>query len=1500
MTNIVIDRKPYCPDIYFENEKYKISDVLSERKINSGQNIFIVNIDSLDNQSQYSDPLYMIYGVFSNLSNNNDNSTENTTTTNTTNTTNITNVTDSNIFPPFYFYKYDPEFIIKRTLLKTSIDPSINSLLKNIGYDTDQINETNFIYSEISCYDSISLVYRPTIFIYFTYNNFQENTFNYNNFKSNLYYKTDFWNILIYPFIQTIPSFCSYIPLYTYHFKFNSKNLIPTLNFDDTENVEFYNKLDFKYFQDERFNKHKINHLSLIKNYSKYMENSSIFINNQVTSENILISLNEISKMSSPVAENEPYNVNSIEELFNMNYCKKNKIYSSSDKKYSMSFDAKSNYSSLIKNKNINKYFPFNIDISHNNSIDEFYKNYIINGFISITDQTILGDQIFIINQYLRRTYLIINPYIIDSDYLLDSVNFEIISLNENQNNFQILNQTDQTNICDKGYIFGLVNINFSNTFYFNYYKIIYSFKDYQNTTEDNIFTYEIILKIAFFNSSNLTIQNLNKTSTSNDLAITSFNEISQTFSLMPCISNNSKNNFFQNNIYFDFKNIKFYNFILNYDKLTNYKYSNNIISTYHFYTIIPNIKNYFFNIKTGRINNFISSVINLDIYFESLYYYQNKNFLDFSFVYDDKIDKLLIREFTVLNNFSSNLCSEKFENLLRIPKGKYIVLRYTNINPTYKITESSQENNIYVKNVNNIKNFLDNDFSLFIKIPENYQPNSFLTHIYLVVNFYDGTPYLYDQCYDTYSTCNDNLTSSTNQSEDTIDSDIIYNKFYLGYELFNFSYNTSILTNLKLFKNLFYGKYMNMNTLNIIMPFYKIYNEKTSLIIDIDNTLLNIHNDLNIQNIINYDCERFLFDNCILAEYEILFYNSQYTITTTYLNEVNNINNSNQDDNNTTTSTIFSNYNEYYHKKHLKFIMNPYEMAKFYYDSKIEIYKLNLNQKRLGFIFNTSKIIKYLEKCKNLLQLIIYNKILKNENIQQYLDYLKNNIKIVINYTTFNYNLNITYSVISSIILNTFYETYLVNDTTTLENFNFLLKEIQFAISYEIDKIKLVKDEIFQYLNENKCSKLFDIIFFEDIKKFISQSLEAINKNNDFIDKLENNIQNFINLISDQDILSQGFINISRDGFHDVNNLFYVYEDCVLELITNQENNIKKCDQNYIFNIKEYLKLNFNLFYKNDPLINELNNFFNSDNNILEIIVSFINCFECFIRNNEGTIFKDVLENVISILQPLTIETKNLISNIQSMNDTNYDMNDTTYTDLENLNAQYIVVVKLFRELVNFLEIIKDVLGNDSFNCFYGYYNCILVSVEEYIYFKQIKTTIFKNRFTQTENKLIKIIELLGTGYFLINVVFNIVQKAIKIYIKENFIVSIAEIIQEIVNELSQNEIFNDLINIIQQDLSSKIDSVYNNLVETLGNETYDQILLITKISNELCVPIIFNILQDYLKLNEIYNLVENSQIEFENKFLILNRRVQEIINYNYLNNPYVYVNIENVNITS
>ena len=87
---------------------------------------------------------------------------------------------------------------------------------------------------------------------------------------------------------------------------------------------------------------------------------------------------------------------------------------------------------------------------------------------------------------------------------------------------------------------------------------------------------------------------------------------------------------------------------------------------------------------------------------------------------------------------------------------------------------------------------------------------------------------------------------------------------------------------------------------------------------------------------------------------------------------------------------------------------------------------------------------------------------------------------------------------------------------------------------------------------------------------------------------------------------------------------------------------------------------------------------------------------------------------------------------------------------------------------------------------------------------------------------------------------------------------------------------------------------------METLGNETYDQILLITKISNELCVPIIFNILQDYLKLNEIYNLVENSQIEFENKFLILNRRVQEIINYNYLNNPYVYVNIENVNITS
>ena len=331
MTEIVIDTKPYCPDIFFENNSYKINNVVSNEKINASSNIFIVNINNTN--SIYSDPEYMLYGNYESLIQDGS----------------ITNKDElsGTYFSPSYFFKMETSQKIIVVLESNELSDKYKNLLKNIGYLTDNDEISSFIYKELIVFDSVSKSKRNVIFIYFVYAKFgsDEQVFSFNDFNSTIFYEHENKNVIIYPFINDPPNFCVQDAFFNYHFKDNFKNVVRLIDFDDRENISFDKKIDFKYFENKKIK----TKLSSLANYSYYMKNNAVFLEKQLDSNKILISLNEIGKIYN---KKESQNNNSISTLINKNYVNKYSSYSSSNNKYLMSFDAKTNYSNKLKNKN--------------------------------------------------------------------------------------------------------------------------------------------------------------------------------------------------------------------------------------------------------------------------------------------------------------------------------------------------------------------------------------------------------------------------------------------------------------------------------------------------------------------------------------------------------------------------------------------------------------------------------------------------------------------------------------------------------------------------------------------------------------------------------------------------------------------------------------------------------------------------------------------------------------------------------------------------------------------------------------------------------------------------------------------------------------------------------------------------------------------------------------------------------------------------------------------
>lgn len=1444
MTSVIIDNKPYTPDIFFENDTTKTNDIVNDNFIKSSSTIFIVNnidyqITNLEGETYnlYSSLLYILYGIYPEVQN-------------------------TDLYPSLYFFKKDNMRDININQSSDILTDYLENLLKDINYINPNKTVSNFSYKNINIYDSVSKQERNIIFIYFNYSEYTSEYINYDDFKSTVYYENNNWNVFIYPFTGYIgkpPTSYLYNPIFNYKYNFNNTNIIQTLNFDDREDIPFIKKIDFKYFENEEFKKKLDYKSSLLLGYSHYMTNNNIFLNKNINSENMLVSLNEIGNLQ--YNELEHQKENSISDLINRNYVSKYKSYSLSNNKYLMSFDAKTNYSEKLKNTVLNKYSQYNYEIGINNSIYEFSRTYQVNGFIDISEGNLSNfEEIFIINQYLRRLYLIINPYIIDSNYLENYTNFEI-NYKESQNKINIINSGEL-----KGFIQYPSKINFSNTLYLNYYTINFNFQDYlksinnDNSTDNYDYTNTIILKIFYYNSQNILIKNLNKTTISDDLATIFFEQISKKYSICPSLFNFSKLGFYENNLINNYNDIKYYNFSLNYDNQTKYIFENNLISFYNFYWSIPNITTTFLNTKIQKINNFIENIISLNDNFNSLLTKNLTNSLLLSFVIDKTIEEELISEITIQNNYV-DFCGKKFQNLNVIPDGKYIVFKYTNFFPIHKIntcdndnSTCQQENDIYVSNINSTEKFINNEFSLFIKIPSRYSIKSSETTIYLVMNYYKGNPYLYE---------------------------IEQDKFvYLGFELFNYYYHNTSSISLKYIKNMFQTNYTKMNTFNIIMPFYKYYEEKNNINYDIDNTFFELHNPLNIDKIIKYDNGRFL--NNVLKNniYNIVLEEGNYQIFID--NDI-----------------IYSGYNKnYIQKKTIIKNIFQYDLATIIYNNNLIKNNLETNYKRILFISYTIKIIQLLKKCYYYLLLLKINKILGSIDNKNYIDYIINNIKIVLNYTSFNYNLNITNSVTSSQVLNIFNEISNINKTYNLAMINSLENNILFTITYENEKFEIVLKEIYNFIYENeKINSFYDNYYFLIIRKEMNDIIKNIEKNKYFYDNFETEINNFTNKISENDIEIIGIVDINRDGLDKTENYHKVYLDIENIIQKNMLTETPFCENNYSHYIKEYFKTYFNIIFQQTSQINNIYNLFPSTNITLYIQL-FIECFEKFIQISGDQILIENIKQVIEYLKQISNSFIIMNNIIYDVVEENYNISGT-YENTDILNQQAIIVFNIINSLLNYLNIIVEVLENNSFNCFYGYIQCINNSILEYIETTNIRKSLIENFYIQTENKLIRILQILEDDFLTFYFFMNIILKVIQIYIKGNITKTLLEYLQETIQLFNEqtNGKFQQIFDSLSLQLETKID-LYKELIDTLGNYTNDNIFYITLVNKYFCKTDILNINPPIINIKNTIDASENDFDDFYNNFINNETTIKDILNYNYITNKYKKINITNTNL--
>ena len=1486
------DLRPYLPDVYIKNEIYSSSDSINNNtNISINSSIFIFNINKPLN-NPINNPEYLLFGIKQ-------------------------DGIDYD-FPSLNFFYYNK--LINQSQPYNSSLPihelnnNLRILLSKIGYDIIQIDANQFEYRELVINDSISNSKIQVIYMYFNFLLYPEAKINYNNYGSTVYYNDKYWNIIIYPYLlNDVPLIQSNV---SYDYSLNkldqsNDKVIETIDFDNRETIKYYEKIDYKKFENLSYTMNNSSNLQTLKSYSNNINNYHDYISNQSNKKIIYFNLNEISKLYYSSIEYNDKNSNTYSQIYlNNKHINNNKCYSNNVNKYSYSFDDKISNLNFIENVNKN-YSCYNYNTVSNSTLYQQFINYYVNSYYDYYNfLTENQNSLIELNMSLYKIFVYINPKIINKSYLLNYINTRITPLFKDSNILQFGNGDKKLQL----FIFN--SIKPTELYYINKFKIEFEFINDLNVN----FTYIIILGIVFYNSSKINILNYDKTIISNDLTFINYTIIENSISLSPTIFNpNDKLPIYEKMTNINLIDIQKYMYMLNFNFLSKYTNQNNFIQFTNFYSLIPNLEInlktlsgiYYKNIintKMLKINNFIKNFLNIDNNFNNfrLTSSVNKSYLNYSILYDENIvnksndnkcntdcycnydykntdcdnaNELIINDInTYIEYFTyfpkidveyvdnPNYSGKYYENFIfngnndtfvNLPSGKYIKFNYINYSAIYPVIKDEN----FVKSIKNIFNIVNYNFSLLIKIPYNINqddnfycsnPKYFWTNQY-AANIGGNISEIYLILTDQY---NNPITFKGEFDECTKkENGLIYAIKLFG----NFNYVSKNL-NLRIVMNLYFNKYINFTQLIFLNESYEVYNDNNDLEWNINESFLKLHNLKNLKEILAYDFKR--FKNCY---------------------------------NETNIKNQFDNFN--------------YNTLENLHNNKVQLNNLRYDIKTLIYISNLFKTTTLIKKIYNYLEIIKTNIMMEIYNNDLLIEIIKYNTVIISDLYNINYYLQICGGTFATNVYEIITKINLIDINNSLEFINNYQSGCIFTINYSTTKLnyllnlfgeKLKNSENLYY---NLYSQIYNLVSFELINNFIS--LEIFYDIDNFILNTSLNIfENYtkLNLEKKNLLLSQieaylKILTLNLTKIDELLNLANLMGDNLINDFLPANLNLNVVKNTYVYNTECYVNCTnipvFNIVnFLNDTIMiinhskNEINNP-NSYKNYLRAIDQGILIY----IDNTIEYFKNIINKIVNIYK---YEKK--ISGMDNIN---------IYDPVE-IGKFYILLTEFNLNFNSFFNILND----NQINIFIEYlhlyksFNNLFNSCQEYLLFVRIWNDFMNNNFTIFTNTFVNedLYKIVKTDTF-----YDFLNKTVTNFynlIIEKNPSSLILYLDKILNTVNTN--FNNQFKIY---VITEIDLMINVLKEEINTGIkptipiimygsyyiipYEDLLLF----KENFLPASFNFFKNLLStinsIDEINTTIFNT---FYNDPEV-NTVYVNALGYTYLSTPFKYININNIN---
>lgn len=1453
------DLRPYLPDLNIKTNIYNTLDSVNNNlNINVNLTIFIFNINRPIN-SIYNDPNYLLFGI-----------------------KNPQYLNDYE-FPSLNFFSSNENLSndysnYRVEYISNKLTNESRQLLNSIGYDLSNIDDKNLTFQILVLKENITSIEHTILYFYFNFKIYKlgQDIINYNNYENITYYNNKNNNVLIYPFLNN--EFNKYkqslIKKYIYERVevFNSSKSIKNINFDNREIIKYYEKIDYKYFENKEFTMDEKTNIETLKNYTFNIKNYVQYINNDSNKNDqvINISLNEISKM---FFYSTDYNSNNektytLVKLNNL-HLNNNNIFSNQNNRYSYTMDKKiANINRGDQNsKNYSMYY-YNTNIFES-SLYQQILNYHLNFYYNISDANSIN-QMSKLNKLLYKIFLLINPKIIDLNYLINNVSTKIQELFEDSNNLQFSNDVEKLEL----YILG--NIKQTKIYYINKYKIEIEFID---NLSKKTFVYIIILNISFYNNSFFYIENLDETSNT-PLAYVNYTVIEESISLLPSIYiiqnenylNKSDGKIFFYNTMNSFTNdstTKNYYWNINYSGKDALKQSSDFISVFNFYDIIPNMianlktingkyYNNVINILKTKINNYINNFINVENNYSSYTHYINniKKYINFTTLYD----KTIITDHTNVKyieyyeyfpkisneflNISKNYIGKYSQILIYpynkenissfeiLPSGKYIKFNYINYSSLHYPSVEIEEFVKSIKTINSISNYY---FSLFIKLPYNINQDD---EFYCLYN-----EYLINSTYSMGigGCCTSFYLVLTDQNSNPYNfySNEEFNGIIFGIKLYN--YNNFISKNLKLqlIPNLYMTQYMNLNEFIIMMENFSDYSDSNNVLWDINKTFLKTHNFDSLKEIILFDYKRF---------------NSQENI-----------------------EKIKINYDKF-----------NYKILQIIADNKIQLNYLRYDIKILIYLSNLFKIIKLIQKIYSYFEIIKVNIMLGKFNNNNYLiGIIRYNCLEISNLFQINYNFLITSGNFETKIYENISKMCEITDNITLEKIDSFQTYCIYILNYSINKIPSLTELI--NFNVSETNNLYHNLYYKIFKQIIIENInfligeEIIYDIDNFISNVSIEVFNGFNKFNsfEKQLLLKQINAFLKSLIFNTTKIYELYNLAKLMGFEEIDGIIKNT---YIYNTNCYTS-NTNIpkfkiidfLHNTIELINKLSNpLLNPE---FELYQKSINQGIITFANNTIDYFKLIIEKIIQIYDKIIdIYDRTQISNFYNL----LKLFEDNYKGFFNILFQnkidkfyeYAILIELFNNLFySCEEFLLYVCLRNTFINEITLFESENIFIDEDLY-KIIKNNIFYDFTIKTIENIDNLVISKDPKLTIIYLekIKSKFEMKVKTYVNQQTI----NIIDEMIIELNNSLIPNDYIS-----YGSYYIIPYQDLLLLKGSFDWASFNFKKEIAN-----LIQNVNSLNISIYESYFLNPEITSFYSNA-----------LNYSYLSTPYKYININNKN---